>query len=189
MPDANDVELILRINRGSEDAFKGLVEKNQRRPYWIAYNMLSDYDLAQDISQEAFVRVYKSLRQFDTKRNFYTWLYQIVVNLCIDHIRKYRSSKTSSIEQVGDITDADNTPDEVAQNVESKDEVKVALNKLPSKYKAVLTLRDIQGFSCDEIAEIVGCPSATVRWRIYKARKLFKEIWNNNVSNVGEIDD
>ena len=58
MPDANDVELILRINRGSEDAFKGLVEKYQRRTYWIAYNMLSDYDLAQDISQEAFLKVF-----------------------------------------------------------------------------------------------------------------------------------
>src|SRR5678816_4087884 len=69
-------------------------EKYQRRVYWIAYNMLSNYDTAREIAQEAFIRVFRNISRFDVKKNFYTWLYQITVNLCIDRMRKLSHGKT-----------------------------------------------------------------------------------------------
>jgi RNA polymerase sigma-70 factor (ECF subfamily) len=179
MPDPKEVELIQRCQQGNGDAFRELFDRYQRRTYWIAHNMLSNYDTAQDISQEAFLRVFRNIHRFDTKKNFYTWLYQIVVNLCIDHMRRVSHSRAADLEEVGTgIPDAGADPRETTGRTELRQRVQLALDRLPPKYKAVLTLRDIQGFSCEEIAEIVGATNATVRWRLHRARKLFKSAWD-----------
>ena len=179
MPDATEVSLIKRCQEGREDAFRELMEKYQRRVYWIAHNMLSNYDTAREISQEAFIRVFRNIARFDVKKNFYTWLYQITVNLCIDRMRKLSHGKTVDIDGIGGLADPAPTrdPAESGERTETRARVHLALDRLPPKYKAVLTLRDIQGFSCEEISEIVGCSNATVRWRLHRARKLFKTIW------------
>src|SRR5678816_3385652 len=80
-------------------------EKYQRRVYWIAYNMLSNYDTAREIAQEAFIRVFRNISRFDVKKNFYTWLYQITVNLCIDRMRKLSHGKTVDIDGLGGLAD------------------------------------------------------------------------------------
>ncbi len=179
MPDPREVELIRRCQQGSGEAFRELFDKYQRRTYWIAHNMLSNYDTAQDISQEAFLRVFRNITRFDTKKNFYTWLYQIVVNLCIDHMRRASHGRTADLDEVGAaIPDGGSDPRESTGRTELRGRVQAALDRLPPKYKAVLTLRDIQGFSCEEIAEIVDATNATVRWRLHRARKLFKAAWD-----------
>src|ERR1043165_6497060 len=101
MPDPSEVSLIRRCQEGREDAFRELMEKYQRRVYWIAHNMLSNYDTAREISQEAFIRVFRNIARFDVKKNFYTWLYQITVNLCIDRMRKLSHGKTVDIDGLG----------------------------------------------------------------------------------------
>ena len=178
MPDPVEVGIIQRCQQGSDAAFRELLEKYQRRTYWIAHNMLNNFEHAQDISQEAFVRVFRNIARFDTKKNFYTWLYQIVVNLCIDHLRKLSHSRTVDLEEVGGIADEKRDPDLTTGRLELRARVQKALDRLPPRYKAVLTLRDIQGFSCEEISEIVGCTNATVRWRLHRARRLFKAVWD-----------
>ena len=179
MPDPREVELIRKCQLGHGEAFRELFDRYQRRTYWIAHNMLSNYDTAQDISQEAFLRVFRNIHRFDVKKNFYTWLYQIVVNLCIDHMRRASHSRAVDLEDVGPgLPDAGNDPRESTGRTELRGRVQAALDRLPPKYKAVLTLRDIQGFSCEEIAEIVGATNATVRWRLHRARKLFKSAWD-----------
>jgi RNA polymerase sigma-70 factor (ECF subfamily) len=179
MPDPREVELIQRCQQGSADAFRELFERYQRRTYWIAHNMLSNYDTAQDISQEAFLRVFKNIARFDTKKNFYTWLYQIVVNLCIDHMRRASHGRSTDLDEVGaGLPDLGQDPHQATRGSELRSRVQAALDRLPPKYKAVLTLRDIQGFSCEEISEIVGATNATVRWRLHRARKLFKAAWD-----------
>jgi RNA polymerase sigma-70 factor (ECF subfamily) len=178
MPDPREVELIQRCQRGSGDAFRELFDRYQRRTYWIAHNMLSNYEVAQDISQEAFLRVFRNISRFDTKKNFYTWLYQIVVNLCIDYMRRASHGRPADLDEVGGVPDEGRGPQEATGRTELKARVQKALDRLPPKYKAVLTLRDIQGFSCEEIAEIVGATNATVRWRLHRARKLFKASWD-----------
>lgn len=178
MPDPQEVALIQRCQGGDTESFRQLMDRYQRRTYWIAHNMLGSYEQAQDVSQEAFVRVYRNLGRFDTKKNFYTWLYQIVVNLCIDHLRKVSHGRPVDIEGIGDVPDPGRDPHEATGRTELRRRVHQALDRLPPKYKAVLTLRDIQGFSCEEIAEIAGCTNATVRWRLHRARRLFKAVWD-----------
>src|SRR6516225_5913340 len=112
MPDAAEVGLIQRCQQGREEAFRELVEKYQRRTYWIAYNMLNNFETAREISQEAFIRVFRNLGRFDVKKNFYTWLYQIVVNLCIDRMRKLSHGKTVDLEGVGGLADPGRGPAE-----------------------------------------------------------------------------
>ena len=185
MPDAAEVSLIRKCQEGREDAFRELMEKYQRRVYWIAYNMLSNYDTAREIAQEAFIRVFRNIARFDVKKNFYTWLYQIVVNLCIDRMRKLSHGKTVDLDAVGGMADPGKGPADSGEKSELRRRVHQALLRLPPKYKAVLTLRDIQGFSCEEISEIVECTNATVRWRLHRARKLFKAIWDGKGVEIG----
>ncbi|MBI4563753.1 MAG: sigma-70 family RNA polymerase sigma factor [Planctomycetes bacterium] len=178
MLDPADAELIQRCQNGHKDeAFLELVERYQRRTYWIAYNMLHSYDLAQDIAQEAFLRVYRNLGTFDVKKNFYTWLYQIVVNLCIDHLRKASHGRFVNLEEVGGLLEGRDEPHAELGRAELRERVQKTLDRLPPKYKAVLLLRDIQGFTCEEISEILGSAHATTRWRLHRARKLFKALW------------
>ncbi len=190
MPDPSEVSLIRRCQEGREDAFRELMEKYQRRVYWIAHNMLSNYDTAREISQEAFIRVFRNIARFDVKKNFYTWLYQITVNLCIDRMRKLSHGKTVDIDGIGGLADpGPRDPAETGERTETRMRVHQALDRLPPKYKAVLTLRDIQGFSCEEISEIVGCTNATVRWRLHRARKLFRAIWEGKGVEIGDDSD
>lgn len=182
MPEQDEVQLIADAQDGSEEAFKQLVIRYQRRVYWIAYNILNDYDYAQDIGQEAFIRAYKSLKNFSKGKSFYTWLYRIVVNLCIDYLRSKSDVKLMEVEKMN-VASRGNPLDNV-DNTESLEFVKNAIKKLPVKYRTVLTLRDIQGFKSEEIAEILDCSAATVRWRIHKARQLFRNIWNRRKVDV-----
>jgi len=188
MPDAEEIDLLRRCQRRDEQAFRRLVERYQRRTYWIAHNMLNHYELAQDISQQAFLRVFRNIERFDVTKNFYTWLYQIVVNLCIDHLRRVSHARAASGgEDLGAIADARPGPSEQSGRSELRERIRRALDRLPPKYKAVLTLRDIQGFSCEEISEIAGCTNATVRWRLHRARKLFRTLWDGReVAAEGE---
>ncbi len=190
MPDPQEVALIQKAQAGGEAAFRELVERYQRRTYWIAHNMVGSYEAAQDISQDAFVRVFRNLQRFDTKKNFYTWLYQIVVNLCIDHLRKESHKRAADLDEVGGVPDEEHKqPLPATSRTEMRGRVQKTLNSLPPKYKAVLTLRDIQGFSCEEISQIVGCTNATVRWRLHRARKLFKALWDGKAMESGAMSD
>ncbi len=179
--------LIRQCQNGGETAFQKLFEKHQRRAYAVAYNIVSDFELAKDVVQEAFIRVFKNIRKFDATKNFYTWLYQIVVNLSIDYLRKRASSRAAPLDELGDGAPTKmkfGGPADSASKDELKKRVHEMLEQLPGKYKVVLALRDIEGFSCEEISEIVHCKNSTVRWRIHQARKLFKTLWNGEGVNM-----
>ncbi|NUN48439.1 MAG: sigma-70 family RNA polymerase sigma factor [Candidatus Brocadiae bacterium] len=178
--DREETALIRACQNGSEEAFRELVERYQRRTYWIAYNMLGNYDLASDISQEAFLRVYKAINRFDLERNFYTWLYQIVTNLCIDHMRKEGGAggRSARLDDVAEPPDPDVRPSgSRLESEEVREQVHEVLQALAPNYRTVLVLRDLQGMTCEEIAEIVQANNATVRWRLHMARKMFKDAW------------
>ena len=95
-----DKSILEKAIHGDEEAFTTLVEFYQERVYWLAYHILRDGEEAKDIAQEAFLRVYRSLRRFSLEQNFYTWLYQIVVNLCIDHFRRQKKKSSLSLEEL-----------------------------------------------------------------------------------------
>lgn len=178
MADPAEIEVLRRCQKGSESAYRELVEKYQKRIYWVAHSMINNFETAREIAQEAFIRVFRNIARFDVTKNFYTWLYQIVVNLCIDQLRRKSNGRKVDIDSLGGLADdSRKEPSEAGEETDQRRRVHQVLDGLPPKYKAVLALREIQGFSCEEISEIVGCSNPTVRWRLHRARQLFKAAW------------
>lgn len=168
--------------RGDELAFERLVRTHQARAWRVARNLVPNDEDARDLVQEAFVRVFKHIARFDFQYAFSTWLYRIVTNLGIDHLRKRRPtfSTTSTDEERGsfDLPDEDATmPGAHLESLETADEVRATLETLAPHFQSALVLRELEGLACTEIARIVGATHVTVRWRLHRGRKLFQEEW------------
>jgi RNA polymerase sigma-70 factor, ECF subfamily len=179
----DDADIIRHCQRNSQEAFTALVEKYQERAFWVAYNMLGNREEARDVVQEAFVRVFRAIDRFNFNMSFYTWLYRIVSNLSIDQLRKFKRKRPVRLDDLGDMAGdfpEDDSPSARIEESELKREVREVLSELPPHYKAVLSLRDLEGLSCKEIAAVTGASYPTVRWRLHTARKLFKEKWTRH---------
>jgi len=177
-----DHGLVRRAQEGEEAAFAELVSLYEKRAFRVARNMVPGDEDARDLVQEAFLRVFRNLDRFDYKHAFSTWLYRIVSNLSIDHLRRRRRTQsTSSVDEdeAGlDLVDADApAPSAALESSETQDEVRACLENLAPHFQSVLVLRELEGLPCTEIAEIVGATHVTVRWRLHRGRKLFQEEW------------
>ncbi|HNZ65787.1 MAG: RNA polymerase sigma factor [Planctomycetes bacterium] len=178
MKNLNDDDLIRFSQLGDMNAFQTLVEKYQNRAIWIAEKILGNYEEARDISQEAFIRVYRALDTYKLGSNFYKWLYRIISNLCIDFLRKQkRQKKTINVEETDELQASDISVQEYFEKKELEEELQMVLQKIPDTYRMILVLRDLEGFSCKEIEEILDCNYNTVRWRLFRARQIFKDLW------------
>jgi RNA polymerase sigma-70 factor (ECF subfamily) len=177
-----DHELVRRAQRGEEAAFALLVRRHEQRAWRVARNLVPSDEDAQDLAQEAFVRVFKNLASFDFQYPFTTWLYRIVTNLAIDHLRRRRpASSTAALdEEEGDWDLVDERAPAPSERLESGEvalEVRAVLDSLAPHFQSVLVLRELEGLPCTEIARIVGATHVTVRWRLHRGRKLFQEEW------------
>jgi RNA polymerase sigma-70 factor (ECF subfamily) len=148
----------------------------------VARGLVGSDEDAQDLVQEAFLRVFRSLSSFDFAHGFTTWLYRIVTNLAIDHLRKRRAaiSTTAASEEDSDLDLADEHGPAPSSGLEHADlsvEVQACLASLAPHFQSVLQLREMEGLPCTEIARIVGATHVTVRWRLHRGRKLFQEEW------------
>jgi len=179
--DVDDGALVRRALRGDQDAFGALVARYQKRVFWIAFHVLGRVEDARDVAQEAFVRLYRSLGKYDFARSFYTWFYRIVLNLAIDQLRKQKGSRAASLDDFqGGLPDHADAP-APGEREEQKGQVWLVLDKLDSKFRTVIVLRDIHGLSCREIAPILKITHATVRWRLHRGRQIFKAHWQRLV--------
>ncbi|MCH2102714.1 MAG: sigma-70 family RNA polymerase sigma factor [Planctomycetes bacterium] len=180
---AEEEAWIRRAQAGEEEAFAWLVRSYEVRAYRVARSLIANEEDARDVAQEAFLRVFRSLERFDFGYAFSTWLHRIVTNLAIDHLRKRRVvAKGGSLED-----EESQSPELVDQRVEDPsaglereetvDEVHRSLEALAPHFQSVLVLRELEGLSCAEIADIVGATNVTVRWRLHRGRKLFQEEW------------
>jgi RNA polymerase sigma-70 factor (ECF subfamily) len=179
---AADHALIRRAQAGEARAFSDLVTRHQQRAWRVARNLVPTDEDAQDLAQEAFVRVFKSLASFDFDHAFTTWLYRIVTNLAIDHLRRRRpvtSTARNEDDEAGfDIVDTRvDAPSDALESRELSAEVRATLSGLAPHFQSVLVLREMEGLPCNEIAKIVGATHVTVRWRLHRGRKLFQEEW------------
>ncbi|HJO27634.1 MAG TPA: sigma-70 family RNA polymerase sigma factor [Planctomycetota bacterium] len=177
-----DYDLIRRAQAGEERAFELLVRRFERRAWRVARNMLPTDEDAQDIAQEAFLRVFRNLERFDFKHEFSTWLYRIVTNLAIDFLRRRRPAVSTSglLGEDDDLDLVDEnavSPSAGLEQVDTAREVHACLAALPEHFRSVMVLRELEGLSCIRIAEIVGATHVTVRWRLHRGRKLFQEEW------------
>ena len=173
----DDAEIVRRCLAGESDLFSHLVDRYQRRAFWVAYNLLKGEDEARDVTQDAFVRAFRSLDRFDVKRNFFTWFYRIITNLAIDRLRRRKVSRAVGLEEVEPYIESGEDPAMPLERQETRKMVRRILESMPEKFKTVMVLRDIEGNSCKAIAPLIGTTHATVRWRLHRARQIFREKW------------
>ncbi len=175
----SDAELVRRTLAGQQDPFAALVARYQKRAFWVAFHVVGRVEDARDVTQEAFVRLFRSLGKYDFSRSFYTWFYRIVMNLAIDSLRKIRSARAGSVDDVlQSLPDSRERAGSVPlERQEQNSQVWAILERLDAKFRAVLVLRDIHGLSCREIAPILRITHATARWRLHRGRQMFREHW------------
>lgn len=172
-PRGDALELIRRCQAGDEQAFADLFHQYKNLVYKIAYLMLDDADEAEDVLQEVFFQVYKSLSTFEhSKGAFTTWLYRVTVNECINRRRKHRLL-TINLEKVSPLALADHPsfPDQL----EDEEAIRQALSRLSEKLRAVVILRYYSGLSYAEIAQILNIPVGTVKSRLDLALKTLRK--------------
>ncbi|MDP4094416.1 MAG: sigma-70 family RNA polymerase sigma factor [Bacillota bacterium] len=181
----SDKSLLDKAKKGDVQAFEDLIEGYQKRVFNITLRMIGNYDDASELTQEVFIRVFRSLNSFKEEAQFSTWVYKIATNICLDELRKQKKRKavisldeeirTDDGEIKRQIEDEKPTPDIIAEKNEMKNIVNKAIQSLSEEYRFVIIMRDIQGFSYEEIAKIIKCPEGTVKSRINRARKALKE--------------
>lgn len=182
--EVGDGTLVRSAIDGDQDAFAALVARYQKRAFWIAFHVVGRVEDARDVTQEAFVRLHRSLPKYDPARSFYTWFYRIVMNLAIDQLRKLKGTIATSLDEIGALLPDEREEAEgtaAVELAEQNQQVWQVLEQLDTKFKSVLVLRDIHGLSCREIAPILRITHATARWRVHRARQLFKERWERIV--------
>ena len=183
-PGDTDLMLVERTVAGDQKAYELLVLKYQRRIERLIGRMVRDTDLIEDIAQETFIRAYRALSQFRGEAQFYTWLYRIAVNTAkkaLVDLKRDPVVSESSLRGGGDddeetsgveneLTSAE-TPETVLAAKEIAQAVNSAMEALPEELRQAVTLREIEGLSYEEIAEVMNCPIGTVRSRIFRARE------------------
>lgn len=182
--DKQQTLLIEKARNGDMESFENLIKQSEKIVYNIAYRMMNHCEDVKDISQEVFIKVYKNLKNFDGKSSFSTWIYRIAVNTCIDEMRKRKGKQTVSIEEESQQEDGGimkkqisaqtETPEEDYIKKEQQKELLLAVEELSPSHKTVLTLRDLEGFSYSEIAEITETSVGTVKSRLSRAREQLK---------------
>jgi RNA polymerase sigma-70 factor (ECF subfamily) len=187
MTDDEDVKAVLLCQKGDTDAFEVLVERHQKRMLNVAYRMLGDYEEACDVVQDAFLAAYRAIGSFRREARFSTWLYGIVVNHARNRIKQAQGRlrhETRSIDDpVGlkegslqrELPDCGESAVEQLEKKEIEARVQECIGALETEYREVLVLRDIHGFSYDEIGELLKLPDGTVKSRIFRARAAMKD--------------
>jgi len=169
----DDFGIIRQFIEGDKSAFQILVKRHKEKVRNIIYITMNNSALVDDIAQEVFITVYRNLKHFRFESQFTTWLYRITVNRCKDYLRKINVRKIfSPLEEGSEIT-------EFATPVENNDVSKIvtdAISKLPVKLRMPLILKDIEGFSYQEISETLNCEMGTIKSRIFRGREKLKEI-------------
>jgi RNA polymerase sigma-70 factor (ECF subfamily) len=196
MTDDGDATYVLLCQKGDTDAFEVLVERHQKRMLNLAYRMLVDYDEACDVVQEAFLSAYRTIRSFRGESKFSTWLYGIVVNHARNRIKKTGSRARHETRSIDDpiemknssvsrqVPDCGESPVDQLEKREVEKKVQECIGSLEGQYREVLVLRDIQGFSYEEIGDMLKLPEGTVKSRLFRARAALKDCL---VSVLGEL--
>lgn len=194
----DDLTLVKRVKTGDQRAFKLLVERYQRKIYAVALGMVKDREEALDIAQEAFVKVYRYLDHFKGDSSFYTWLYRITANICIDALRKKAGTHGEHVEldealqmdtaeaNIGALGSRLGTnPQKSALRKELAQKIQEALATVPEKHRAILLLREVEGMSYEDLARTLKIPKGTVMSRLFHARAKVQKI----LSEYLELDE
>ena len=186
----NERWLIEESRKGNVDAFEELIKGYKKSAYNIALRVMRNVEDAEDASQEALIKIFKNISSFNMESTFKVWMYRVVVNTCIDFKRR-KNVNTLSIDETIDlgsgreiqreIPDESNNPDALIERNYNTQLVNDAINMLEDDFKTIIILRDIKGFTYDEISQILSCNLGTVKSRLSRARKRLKELLENEM--------
>ncbi len=187
--DDSDRALVERAKEGDREAFRVIFQRYQRRAYTLALGVVHNPDDAMDVVQEAFLRAHRHLGGFEGNASLYTWLYRIVMNVSIDHLRKHNRAPTVDYDDAVAHLDTD-APADLAQLVpqlingnpvkelgrrEIREKIDEALAKLSPNHRAVLVMREIDGLSYEEMAKVMKCSKGTIMSRLFHARRYMQK--------------
>jgi RNA polymerase sigma-70 factor (ECF subfamily) len=190
--DLSDNDAVERSKRGDAAAYKVLVDRYQGRAYRLALRVLRDDELARDACQEAFLKAFLNLKRFEGRSSFYTWLYRLVMNLCLDFKRRDRSNRYVDVPEPADLEriagserashEAEDwrshteAPDAALERRELRTAMARAIEQLPASARETLVLREVEGLSYAEIAQVLEIPKGTVMSRLHYARRRVQEL-------------
>ncbi|TSA32765.1 MAG: sigma-70 family RNA polymerase sigma factor [Verrucomicrobiaceae bacterium] len=191
-PETPDDELVARTKAGEARAFDELVVRYSPRLYGLLYNMTSNHEDTNDLLQEVFAKAYRSIKGFQGKSSFYTWMHSISVNMAINFLKKRNRRMTMSLDDVdnGIINDpdfieatSDHDPRHQANLGELQKKLNEAMMKLSHEHRAVVTMFDIQGMPHAEIAKILKISEGTVRSRLFYAHRQLQNYLQEFITN------
>ena len=174
--------IVRRCQEGDHDAFRVLVERYEQRATRLAYRFVKRHDVAKDIAQEAFIRAYRSIGEFRSKSQFYTWFYRILVNLALDHLRRDRMELSefqddtllrSQVAAEAQVRRAN--PGEELWRKEQRKAIVRAIDSLQPDQRETIVLREFEGLSYEEIAQVTKVPIGTVMSRLFYARRKLQD--------------
>jgi len=187
----DDLTLIRRMKKGDLGAFRQLIERYQRKAYAVAFGMLKNREEALDVTQEAFIKIHKHMDCFKGDASFYTWLYRILFNLCVDVLRKHKGRALVDMEleealnreeeEKGESphgllsSSLGTSPQKNVLQKELAQKLQEAMASLPEIYRAVLLMREIEGMSYEDLSKTLKIPKGTVMSRLFHARAKMQQ--------------
>ena len=182
MSDQSDKQLVERVQRGDKRAFDVLTLKYQHKIVGLVSRYLNDADEVMDVTQEAFIKAYRALPRFRGDSAFYTWIYRIAINTAKNHlVSRSRRPPDTDIDVDGEfqgdsvvLRDVGGPENDMARD-QLEEVIFSAIEELPEELKVAVTLREFEGLSYEEIAEVMECPVGTVRSRIFRAREAIEK--------------
>ncbi|MDZ7371074.1 MAG: sigma-70 family RNA polymerase sigma factor [candidate division KSB1 bacterium] len=178
-----DAELVEATRSGNGAAFGKLVEKYQDKLLYLAYDLLGDFDEARDVAQEAFIRAFERIHQFEDRAQFSTWIYRITVNLAMDQHRRRKRRPVDSLEDHIHEIDRQNAEEQAAETLKPEDELHTdlrrrrlneALQKLSDHQRTAVVLKYFHQKSSREISQVIGCSENTVRIHLFRGLRNLK---------------
>ena len=177
--------LIQKSQRGDMDAFEQLLLRYEKKVYTIAYKYMGNAEDASDLAQEALIKAYQSIGTFRGESSFGTWIGRITANKCLDELRKRKKMQTTSLDEEVNLEEGSvqkeiaseaDTPEQHTIRQETVQYGQQKLNQMKEEYRMVLVLRELEGHSYEDIADMLNCSLGTVKSRISRARNYLKEL-------------
>ncbi len=191
IPEDEDFRLVSLCQKGDLGSFEELVREHQKKMINIAFKMIGNYEEACDIAQDAFVSAYKNIKSFKGTSKFSTWLCTIIINLSKKRLKQLKTQRSRESVKMSDDQrfleyPSNNIPaDEILEKEKTQKKIQLCLDRLEKEFREVVVLRDMQGFSYEEISKMLQIAEGTVKTRLFRARvlvkKLFKEIYGSNI--------
>jgi RNA polymerase sigma-70 factor (ECF subfamily) len=170
-------DIIKQAMKGSQQAFRQLVEKYQPYAFKLAFRILADDEEARDAVQESFIKIWKNLSNYDPKMKFSTWMYKIVTNSAIDRLRSIKRMNLVNIDDISEKLEKISNPgtEEYLDNKETGQLIRIVCEELPEKQRLIFILRDLHGMESQEVESILDLPDTSVKSNLYLARKAIRE--------------